>query len=153
MNELDQKIEQSGALAMNAIQQTATSAARVDSIATEFQRVVNLELAAEEQRVIAMDIDRRLATLERFEEFVRGEVQRIDGEIASTNRNSERQPKEKLAMVNRRGISVVPMLTGEAAGYNDWVFKVKAFVRHEEGFVEYVEFLENIGRAPTAHDI
>ena len=145
LTQVEAALEQVQLYAAGAAQQTAATAVRVEAIAQK------ATVETRERRAIANHIDRRLVDLERASEWVREQVERI--ERAAEVRTNERQPREKQAMVHRRGISDIPLITGEAPGYSDWVFKVKAFVRPEEGFERYVEILENFANSPSAGNI
>ena len=112
-----------------------------------------------QDRVISFERDvyenhhRRLLNLEGLEEHVREEVARLKRMLDTTTQRGDHAPREKLPMVHRRGLSDVPMLTGESVGYHDWVFKFKAFVRPEPGFETYIEFVETVGKAPSEVEI
>ena len=67
-----------------------------------------------------LDHDRRLRTVEQFEEHVQNEVARIEKLIDSKLKDGG--SREKQPMVHRRGVADVPKLTGEVGGYVDTYF-------------------------------
>ena len=61
--------------------------------------------------------------------------------------------KEKFPMVSRRGFETVDKLDGEIAGFKDWTFKLKAFVRIEPGFEEFLIAIEDLVKPPEKSDV
>ena len=110
------------------VELTQAANLQIEALTFDFQRVVGLERMVHEIHAPGLDeFERRVRSLEEAEGF------------------GGRAPKEKLAMINRRGLSDVPSLTGENAGYHDWVFKLKAFCRSESGFEQFILLLKGIG--------
>ena len=99
------------------------------------------------------DHERHLTSLESLERTVRDEVIRLEKLIDLKAKSGNGGEREKLAMVHRRGLSDVPKLSGEVAGYVDWCFKMKGFVRAEPGFEQFLENLDTIGSEPDVRAI
>ena len=106
---------------------------RLDNI--EHQVIVRAQQLDHLEGDVRGDHERRLRLLEQLEDHIRSESSRLETMIrfVSDNRMSGGgRPKE--SMINRRGLSEIPKITGEVQGYTDWVFKFKGFVRAEPHF-------------------
>ena len=73
------------------------------------------------------DHDRRLRTVEQFEEHVQNEVARIEKLIDSKLKDGG--SREKQPMVHRRGVADIPKLTGDASLslHSDFLMTFKPF--------------------------
>ena len=147
LDQLRQSVDSANAFASNAMKQAGQAGTRVEGLWQVVQE------AEKERRAIGNHIDMRLVNLERLGAELRQKMQEHEDKMAAQADQGGRDRREKQAMTDRRGIGDRPTLSEEAAGYSDWVFKVKAFVRPEEGFEKYLEFLDNFGRQPTVADI
>ena len=109
----------------------------------------------EHQQQLDNETMNRVSEISVIECRLEAEANRLDSAVGrwdddgGKKRETIGPVKEKFPMISRRGFETVEKLTGEIEGFGDWVFKLKAFLRIEPAFEDYICHIENLPLEPT----
>ena len=110
------------------------------SVRMEVMQYIDQQVVSVRAQIEREEAD-RVEAVANLDDHVTSEFKRVGGSGGPGGAGS--QLREKQPMVSRRGFDTLERLDGEVAGYSDWVFKLKAFVRMETGFEDYVVHIED----------
>ena len=104
------------------------------------------EISGEQAELIHREGEDRKMDIDELEDKIKERITRLEVPPRENKR-------EKVPMITRRGFEAVEKFAGEMEGYQDWVFKLKAFLRLEDGFEEFVLMIEGLTKEPGQAEI